>query len=76
MTNHMETKHKIQKINKKSTFMSIIEDSMLSDVEKKMVIMYYIEKKSFDFIADEIGYSKAGVLKMHKRVLNKLSDLI
>ena len=76
MTSHMKVKKKVQKINKKSTFNSILDDSMLSDKEKEMMRMYYVERKSFDFIADELGYSKAGILKMHKRALNKIEDLI
>lgn len=76
MTKHIEIKHKIQSINKRSTFESIVNDSMLSDVEKQMLKMYYVDRKSFDYISDELGYSKAGILKMHKRVLNKLSELL
>lgn len=76
MTDHMITKKKVKKINKKSTFNSILEDSMLDEKEKTMMQMHYIEGKSFDFIADSLGYSKAGILKMHKRVLKKIEDLI
>lgn len=76
MTGHMVIKKKVKKINKKSTFNSILEDSMLSDKEKQMMRMYYLEQKSFDFIADELGYSKAGILKMHNRALSKLEELI
>ena len=76
MTEHMKVKKRVQKIDKRSTFNSILEDSMLSEKEKEMMKMYYIEKKSFDYIADEMGYSKAGILKMHKRALNKLENLI
>lgn len=73
---HREAKNKVKSINKRSTFNSILEDSMLSESEKEMMKLYYIDQKSFDFIADELGYSKAGILKMHKRALKKIESLI
>lgn len=76
MTEHMITKKKVKKINKKSTFNSILDDSMLDEREKEMMRMHYIEGKNFDFIADTLGYSKAGILKMHNRVLKKIEELI
>lgn len=45
---------------------------MLSDKEKRLMQMYYVERKSFDYIADELGYSKAGVIKMHQRILKRI----
>lgn len=73
---HRRAKNKVKSINKRSTFNSILEDSMLSETEKELMKMYYIDQKSLDFIADELGYSKAGILKMHKRALKKIENLI
>ena len=36
----------------------------------------YIERKDMDYIADIMGYSKAGIIKMHKRCLNKIETLL
>ena len=49
---------------------------MLDEKEKQMMRMHYIEGKSFDFITDTLGYSKAGILKMHNRVLHKIEELV
>lgn len=76
MTEHMTIKRKVKSIDRKSTFNSILEDSMLDEKEKQMMKMHYIEGKSFDFIGDTLGYSKAGILKMHNRVLKKIERLI
>lgn len=76
MSKHLEIKHKVKQINRRSTFNEIIEDCMLSDKEKQMLKMYYLENKTLDYIADELGYSKAGVIKMHKRSLQKLEALL
>ena len=76
MTKHMEVKRRVKSINEKSTFNSILENSMLSEKEKTLMRMYYIDKYDFSFIADTLGYSKAGVLRMHKRILSKLESLL
>lgn len=76
MSKHIETKHKIKSINRKTDFNNLLEESMLNDTEKQMMIKYYIENKNIDFIADELGYSSQGILKMHKRILNKLESLL
>ena len=76
MTEHMMIKKKVQKIGKKSDFNEILENSLLNDREKEMMTMYYIERKDMDYIADMMGYSKAGIIKMHKRCLNKIETLL
>lgn len=76
MTKHIELREKVKGINEKSTFNSILENSMLSEKEKTLMRMYYIEKNDFGYIADTLGYSKAGVLRMHKRILSKLESLL
>lgn len=75
MTKHIETKHKIQKC-KKTEFNEMLDEAMLSENERSMMHMYYVEKKSLDYIADMLGYSKAGILKMHKRTLEKIESLL
>jgi DNA-directed RNA polymerase specialized sigma subunit len=74
MTAHVTVKHKVQKIGK-TAFLQLLDEAMLNDTEKNVMIMYYIDRKPFDYIADVTGYSLQGVLKMHDRVLNKLGTL-
>ena len=76
MTRHIDTKRKIQQIPSKIEFNSLLENAMLSDKEKKLMRLYYVDKKSFDCIADELGYSTAGVVKMHQRILKHIEALI
>lgn len=76
MAQHMEIKKKVKSINEKTTFNAILENSMLSEKEKTLMRMYYIDKHDFNFIADTLGYSKTGVLRMHKRILSKLESLL
>ena len=76
MSKHIEIKHKIKNINRKTDFNSLLEESMLSDVEKQMMNMYYVENKSINIIADELCYSPQGIIKMHKRILRRLESLL
>ena len=76
MTKHIEIKHKIQNINRKTEFNNLLDESMLSDREKQMMNLYYVEGKTIDYIADEMGYSPQGILRMHKRILKKLESLL
>ena len=76
MSKHIDIKHKVKNINKKVDFYNLLEESMLSDNEKKMMELYYVQKKPLDVIADELGYSPQGISKMHKRILSKLESLL
>lgn len=76
MSKHIETRKKIKSINRKVDFNSLIEECMLSDKEKQLMRLHYVEDKDFNFIADTLGYTSAGVIKMHKRILNKLESLL
>lgn len=75
-THHIKVKHRLQQIPSKIEFNSLIENAMLSEKETRLMQMYYVEKKGFDYIADELGYSKAGVVKMHQRILKRIEALI
>lgn len=75
MTKHMKVKHEVQRV-KRTEFNELLEEAMLRDSEKAMMRMYYIEKKDLGYIADTLGYSKAGVIKMHQRILKQLESLL
>lgn len=76
MTKHIELRRKVKNINRKTDFDSLINESMLNDVEKSMMNMYYVDNKTIEYIADVLGYSPQGIIKMHKRILNKLETLL
>lgn len=76
MTKHIELRRKVKSINRKTDFDSLIEGSMLNETEKRMMNMYYVENRTIDYIADILGYSPQGIIKMHKRILNRLESLL
>ncbi len=76
MTEHMKTKNKIKQIGSKIEFNTLLDNIILSDTERQMMQLYYVERKDFEYIADSLGYTKAGIQKMHKRVLKRIEALI
>lgn len=75
MSKHIEVKHKIKE-ESKSDFLNMLDELMLSEQEEQMMKMYYIKKLTMMQIADELGYSEIGIIKMHNRILNKIAKII
>lgn len=73
---HIEIRRKVKSINKKSTFNEMLDEAMLSDIEKQIMTMHYIQGKEFAVIADDLGYSESGIIRKHKKILNKIQDLL
>lgn len=74
---HVQRRKKfLESIDSKTAFNWLLEESMLNDTEKKFLEMCYLEKYDFNFIASELGYSEAGIIKMHNRVLKKIEALL
>nr|DAS31071.1 MAG TPA: Sigma-70, region 4 [Caudoviricetes sp.] len=56
--------------------MELLDSCTLSDEDKQIVKMYYLQNKSIGYIADILGYSESNIKKRHNKILNKLSKLI
>lgn len=76
MTEHIQRKHKVQSIDSKTEFNKILDDAMLSDTERRIVEMIYLEHKDNCFIADALGLAEVTVRKKHKKAIKKISNLI
>ena len=70
-----ETRKKLKGISSVDEFLSILERTMLSDEEKQILILYYKEKKSLAYIADELGMSETTVKRKHRKMLMKLGSV-
>lgn len=76
MSEHVDLKHKVQKINSKTKFNDILNEAILNKNEKELLKMLYLERYSLEYIADVLGYSKPGIVKLHKRALRKIESLL
>lgn len=58
------------------TFEQLLQESTLSELDKQIFRLHYLEDKDFAFIADELGYSESGIRKRHRRAIKKLSSIL
>ena len=49
---------------------------MISDEEKELMRLHYIQKKDFRFTGDTLGYSEASIKAKHRKILKKLNKLL
>ncbi len=76
MTDHIKTRHKIKAIDKISTFEALLNECVLSDTDKEILRLHYIQEKDFCYIADTLGFSEVTIKQRHRKALKKLSSLI
>lgn len=76
MSKHIETRRLIKEIPEIGKFNELLNRSTLSEEDKTIMYLHYIEDKDFNYIADKLGYSENWIKKKHCKMLNKLSKLI
>ena len=59
-----------------TVFEDILNSSTLSDLDKQIFRMHYLQEHDFAYIADELGYSESGIRKRHGKAIKKLSKII
>lgn len=70
-----KTRKKLKQISSVKDFESLIEQTMLSEEEKKILWLHYKEQKTMAFIADELGMSEITVKKKHSKILMKIGKM-
>lgn len=76
MSKHIETRHRIQSIADISSFEDLLNQSTLSDDEKLLLKLHYIQGKDFRYIGDMLGYAESTIKRKHKKILIKLGKLL
>ena len=75
MSKHIETRNKLKSIADISSFNDLLNKSTLSDEEKLLLKLHYIQAKDFRYIGDMLGYAESTIKKKHRRILAKLNKL-
>lgn len=75
MSVHITTKRRIKDMRRRE-FEELLTECMLSDVEADIMRRIYIEKQTFAYIGDILGYSESGIKYKHQQILNKISAVI
>lgn len=70
-----KTRKRLKQISSVKDFQILIEQTMLSEEEKKILWMHYKEQKTMSYIADELGMSEITVKKKHRKMLMKIGKM-
>lgn len=73
MTEHIRTRRKLQEVPLLSDFESVLDRCTLSEQEKEIMRMHYIDKQEFSFIGDKLGFAERTIKAKHKKILRKIS---
>lgn len=44
----------------------------LTELEKEVITLFYIDDKNWDYVADKVGYSKSWVVEKRKQAIEKM----
>ena len=75
-TEHIKTRQKIKEIANIVDFNEMLDKSTLSDEDKTLIRLHYIEGKNFCFIADVLGYAESTIKYRHHMALVKISKIL
>ena len=76
MSAHTQTRQKLKSIPKVSTLVELLDSCTLTEEDKEIIKLHYIQGKNLGFIADTLGYSESAIKKKHKKILSKLDKLL
>lgn len=76
MSQHIDTRRKLKDVSLIEEFEDLLSKCTLSEVDKEMLRLHYIEEKDFRYIGDALGYTERTIKARHKRALKKLSDVL
>lgn len=60
----------------KKEFLRVIDELLITDIERQVLIEVYLEHKSLDYIADETGYAVQTIKRYHLNVLRLISNYV
>lgn len=75
-TEYIKIKHRVKDIPDIRSFNSLLEASTLSDLDKEILRMHYLQERDFGYIADMLGYNQKTIESRHRKALIKLSKLL
>ena len=76
MSKHIETRKQVKEIADISSFNSLINSTTLSDTDKQILVLHYIDDKDFKYIGDMLGFSESTIKRRHKKALQKISKML
>ena len=75
-TEHVKTRRKLRKIADINEFNQLLGRCVLSDDEKALLKLHYINRKDFRYIGDVLGYAEVTIKTKHRKALRKISNIL
>ena len=73
---HIQTRNKVKAIAEIATFNDLLDACVLTDEDKEMLRMHYLQGKDFRYIGDMLGFAESTIKKRHRKALKKLSKVL
>lgn len=76
MTDHIEARRKLQQICVVQEFEQILQKCILTEDEKTILRLHYLDGKNLAYIGDVLGWSESTVKAKHRKILKKLNHFL
>lgn len=76
MTEHIETRNKLKGIVEIKTFSDLLDRCIMSEEDRRIMELHYLQDKDLRYIADLLGYSEGTIKKRHRKILKKLNQIL
>lgn len=73
---HIKTRSKIKQIADVHTFTDLLDACTLTEEDKELIILHYLQGKDFRYIGDTLGFSESTIKKRHRKILQKLNKVL
>lgn len=76
MSTHTDTRKRLKKIELVSDFEAVLSLCTLSDEDKDILRMHYIQQKDFRYIGDMLGFAERTIKDRHREAIRKISHAL
>ncbi len=75
-TRNVDTRNALNAIPKRSELKDLLDAVNIGPDDRELMRLRYEEQKTWDFIADTLGYSISSVKRRHGKILDKICKII
>lgn len=69
---HVQRRHAAESVPLREDLIRAIELANIDDIDREILVMHYVQKKPWGYIADVAGYSLRQIVRRHKTALVKI----
>lgn len=72
----LETRRKLRAVTGVQDFQQILNSCVLTEDEKTLLKLHYLDGKNFALIGDLLGFSESAIKAKHTKCLDKLKNFL